>query len=67
MIRRSLVAAAVGALVLLPSAAGAAPPTSGAGADYGHHIAAHARAEGGFSGQMNPGDHRGFAGFAEHH
>ena len=55
------------AFVLLPTAADAAPVTGGAGAGYGEHISDHARGEGGFSGQMNPGDHRGFAGFDEHH
>lgn len=53
--------------VLLPTAAGAAPLTGGAGAGYGQHISAHADDDGGFSRQMNPGDHRGFAGFDEHH
>ena len=55
------------AFVLTPTAAGAAPVTGGAGADYGEHVSTHARAEGGFSGQMNPGRHRGFSGFDEHH
>ena len=53
--------------VLTPTAAGAAPVTGGAGADYGEHVSTHARVEGGFSGQMNPGGHRGFSGFDEHH
>ena len=57
------------AFVLTPTAAGAAPVTGGAGADYGEHVSTHARLEGGFSGgQMNPGGHhRGFSGFDEHH
>lgn len=58
---------AVSTFVLLPTAAGAAPVTGGAGAAYGQHISDHARTEGGFSGAMNPGDHQGFAGFDEHH
>ena len=55
------------AFVLTPTAAGAAPVTGGAGAAYGEHVSTHARVERGFSGQMNPGDHRGFSGFDEHH
>ena len=51
----------------LPIAVNAAPVTSGAGAEYGAHISDHAREMRGFSGQMNPGDHSGFAGFDEHH
>lgn len=54
-------------LLLLPTAAGAATARDGAGAGYGAHVSDHARAEGGFSGSMNPGDHRGFAGFSDHH
>lgn len=66
--KKTLAAVAVGAaFVLLPTAAGAAPVTGGAGAGYGQHISAHASEEGGFSGQTNPGDHQGFAGFDEHH
>lgn len=55
--------------VLIPTAAGAAPVTGGAGADYGtEHVSTHARGEEGFSGQENPGgDHRGFSGFGEDH
>ncbi len=67
-IKNMLVAVAVcAAFVLIPSAAGAAPATGGAGAAYGVHVSTHARNEGGFSGQMNPGGHRGFSGFDEHH
>lgn len=54
------------AFVLTPTAAGAAPVTGGAGADYGHHVSTHARDQG-FSGQMNPGGHQGYSGFDEHH
>ncbi len=67
-IKKMLAAMTVGAaFVLIPNAAGAAPVTGGAGAAYGVHVSTHARNEGGFSGQMNPGDHRGFSGFDEHH
>ena len=55
------------AFVLIPTAAVAAPVTGGAGADYGEHVSMHARGDGGFCGQMNPGHHRGFSGFDEHH
>lgn len=57
------------ALVLLPTAAGAAPADEGEA--YGEHVSMHAGGEGGFSGQGNPGGHRGFAGVddlaCEHH
>jgi len=67
-IKKMLVAVTVcAAFVLIPTAAGAAPVTGGAGAAYGEHVSTHARGEGGFSGQMNPGGHRGFSGFDEHH
>ena len=65
--KRTLAAAAIAAFLLLPTAAGAAPVTGGAGAGYGDHVSTHARDEGGFSAQMNPGYHQGFAGFDEHH
>ena len=66
--KKMLAAVTVGiAFVLLPTAAGAAPVTGGAGAGYGEHVSDHARAGDGFSGEMNPGHHRGFAGFGEHH
>ena len=55
------------AVALLAMLAGAAPANAGAGADYGAHVSDHARAEGVFSGAMNPGDHLGFAGFDHHH
>lgn len=55
------------ALVVVPAVAGAAPVISGAGADYGEHVSTHARDSGGFSGHMNPGDHRGFSAHDEHH
>jgi hypothetical protein len=59
--------AATAAVVLLAMVVGEAPASAGTGAGYGAHVSGHARAEGGFSGVMNPGDHRGFAGFDEHH
>lgn len=65
--KKKLAAVTVGiAFVLLPTVAGAAPVTGGAGAGYGEHVSGHAR-DGGFSGERNPGHHRGFAGFDEHH
>ena len=68
MMKKILAAVAVSVvLVLLPTAASAATARDGAGAGYGAHVSAHARTEGGFSGSMNPGDHRGFAGFFDHH
>lgn len=69
MVAKKMVAAVtVGiAFVLLPTAAGAAPVTGGAGAGYGEHVSDHARGDG-FPDQMSPGrQHRGFAGFDEHH
>ena len=68
-IRKMVAAVTVcAAFVLMPTAAGAAPVIGGAGADYGReHVSAHARVEGGFSGQVNPGGHLGFTGFDEHH
>lgn len=65
--RRIMAAAAVASVLLLPTAAGADPVRGGAGAGYGEHVSEHVSDEGGFSGQMNPGNHRGFAGFDEHH
>ena len=65
--KKMLAAVTVGvALALLPAAAGAAPVTGGAGAGYGEHVSDHAHGGDGFSGEMNPGQHRGFAGFDEH-
>ena len=54
------------AIVVLAIVAGAAPASAGARADYGAHVSGHARSDGGFSGVMNPGDHRRFVGFDEH-
>lgn len=58
---------ACAAFVLIPTVAGAAPVTRGAGAAYGEHVSTHARDIGGFSGRMNPGGQRGFSGHGEHH
>ena len=68
MMKKILAAATVSlALALVPTAAGAATARDGAGAGYGAHVSTHARTEGGFSGSMQPGDHRGFTAFHEHH
>ena len=53
--------------VLLAMVAGEVPASAEARADYGAHVSDHARAEGGFSSAMNPGGHRGFTGYDEHH
>lgn len=37
----------------------------GAGAGFGMHHATHAQLYGGFTGEDNPGMHRGFAGWTE--
>jgi hypothetical protein len=67
MINKMLAAVTVcAAFVVAPAVAGAAPVTRGAGAAYGEHVSTHARDIGGFSGHMNPGDHRGFSGHGEH-
>lgn len=58
-----LVAAAIALLAALVVAS----PVSAAAADgstYGACVARHATIEGGFSGDHNPGMHRGFAGWA---
>lgn len=66
--KKMMAAMTVGiAFVLLPTAAGAAPVTGGAGAGYGEHVSDHARDDDGLSGARNPGRHRGFAGVDEHH
>lgn len=60
MIRRFRLALAAGALVAL--LIGASPvAAAGAGADFGACVAHHAT-QGGFSGDHNPGMHRGFSG-----
>jgi hypothetical protein len=50
--------------LVLAAPALAATGAGGAGRDYGQHHAEHARAMGGFSGEMNPGVmHQGFSGW----
>lgn len=53
-------------LVVTVLAMSAAPALAATGRDFGEHVAEHAL-QGHFSGEMNPGTHRGFAGFQEHH
>ena len=31
------------------------------GADFGDHVSDHAKSRGGFSGDMNPGNHKGYS------
>lgn len=62
MIRRFRMALAAGALFAMLVAASPVA-AAGSGAAYGACVAQHARAEGGFSGEHNPGMHRGFAGW----
>ena len=62
MTRRIRLALAAGALLAMLVAASPVA-AAGSGAAYGACVAHHARAEGGFSGEHNPGMHRGFAGW----
>ena len=63
MARRIRLALAAGALLAVLVAAGPVS-AAGGGADFGACVAHHAKAEGGFSGEHNPGGmHRGFAGW----
>lgn len=63
MIRRFRMALAVGALFAMLVAASPVA-AAGSGAAYGGCVADHARAEGGFSSEHNPGGlHFGFAGW----
>lgn len=51
-------------LALTLALAAPALAATGAGRDYGQHIAAHAQEMGGFTGNMNPGVmHQGFSGW----
>lgn len=62
MTRKLRLALAAGALLAL--LVGVSPvAAAGGGADFGAHVAQHARAHGGFSGECNPGMHRGFVGW----
>lgn len=61
MTRMLTLAIAVGALLAL--LIGAAPVAAGTGADFGDCVSHHATADGGFTGDHNPGMHQGFAGW----
>ena len=64
MTRRFRMVLAAGALLAL--LIGANPvAAAGDGAAYGACVAQHATTEGGFSGDHNPGMHRGFAGMTD--
>lgn len=60
MTRRIRLALAAGAMLALLVAASPVA-AAGDGATYGACVAEHATSEGGFSGDHNPGMHRGFA------
>lgn len=65
--KKCLAASAVAvAMALLAVVAGASPASAAGPTGYGDHVSGHARAHG-FSGDRNPGDHRGFAGYDEDH
>ena len=61
MTRTLRLALAAGALLAL--LIGASPVAAGDGAAYGACVAHHATMMGGFSGDHNPGMHRGFSGW----
>ena len=62
MTRKIRLALAAGALLAL--LVGASPVVAaGSGADFGACVAHHATTMGGFSGEHNPGMHRGYAGW----
>ena len=62
MTRKLRLALAAGALLAL--LVGVSPVVAaGSGADFGACVAHRATTEGGFSGEHNPGTHRGFAGW----
>ena len=62
MTRTLRLALAAGALLAL--LIGASPvAAAGDGAVFGAHVAHHATTMGGFSGDCNPGMHRGFSGW----
>jgi hypothetical protein len=54
-------AVAVGALLALLIAA--SPAAAASGAEFAACVAQHARTEGGFTADHNPGMHQGFAGW----
>ena len=62
MTRRLRLAFAAGALLALLVAASPVA-AAGSGADFGAWVAHHATTMGGFSGEHNPGMHRGFSGW----
>ena len=62
MTRRLRLAFAAGALLALLVAASPVA-AAGSGADFGACVAHHATTMGGFSGDHNPGMHRGFSGW----
>jgi len=58
---------ALATVALLALFVGASPvAAAGDGADFGACVAHHATTEGGFTGDHNPGMHRGFAGWPGH-
>lgn len=62
MARKLRLALSAGAIFVL--LVGASPvAAAGSGADFGACVAHHATSDGGFSGEHNPGMHRGFAGW----
>lgn len=63
MKRAAVVTATVALVMLMASPALALPGSDGAGRAFGMHHAEHAQEMGGFSGEMNPGMHRGFSGW----
>ena len=62
MTRRLRLAFAAGALLALLVAASPVA-AAGSGAEFGACVAHHATTMGGFSGEHNPGMHRGFSGW----
>lgn len=66
MMRKFALVAAMAALALSVAAPAFAVGSDGAGREFGQHHASHARDDGGFTGDMNPGKHQGFSNFGEH-
>ncbi len=58
--KRTLIALALGVVLAL---AAATPAFAATGAEFGAHHASHAIEMTGFSADMNPGMHQGFAGW----
>jgi hypothetical protein len=63
IMKTRLLALVLATLMLMLSAV---PAMGVTGREYGVHVKAHAL-EQHFSGEENPGNHQGFAGFEEHH